>query len=44
MKRRLSNVGVSGAFMKKVHPRLLSVLNLSIASHSDTPASRLVCR
>jgi hypothetical protein len=31
----LSNVSVTGAFMKtKVHLRLLSVLNLSIASHS----------
>jgi hypothetical protein len=31
----LSNVSVSGAFMKtKVHLRLLSVLNLSSASHS----------
>jgi hypothetical protein len=30
----LSNVSVTGAFMKtKVHLRLLSVLNLSIASH-----------
>jgi hypothetical protein len=31
----LSNVSVTGAFMKtKVHLRLLSVLNLSTASHS----------
>jgi len=31
----LSNVSVTGAFMKtKVHLRLLSVVNLSIASHS----------
>jgi hypothetical protein len=31
----LSNVSVTGAFMKtKVHLRLLSVLNLSIVSHS----------
>jgi hypothetical protein len=31
----LSNVSVTGAFMKtKVHLRLLTVLNLSIASHS----------
>jgi len=39
----LSNISVTGAFMKtKVHLRLLSVLNLSVASRSRTAKGKSV--